>query len=865
MLLVCTSFISADATTVIEKKVGVVFIINSAPFCASGGPCELSPRISGLIPNVLPPRATPAHYINLLNYTMTDYIQKASYGVSHLTFEAILNPDGPDGWFEAPHTMEEYLLTNSEIVVNDAVQLAYSAIGSEVQQYEILMVVENIQSQFGFTAGCRVYDPGEYVTCPVMAGGIQLDIARLSVGEHQDDESFLEVVGHELGHVHGLPHVRMGPYDIVGNSDVLTHYGGWSKVYAGWLKGYSDFPICTQGTCEEQVTLDPLERQGSSNVLRFPFTNSTSVKEFIGHYVECRAKIDFDTNIPKAGVVISSVDALNNPGLPAEAVFTHGGGPDDFTNVALSPGETWVDVANKLSINYISSDSVNRCTVKVKQGEITAPDLVIRMYEPDAENNPTNGYYSRDIWIDSQQNGWDAYTDTTFNGEGGQGAPTGYGDTFWANHENRIKFRLRNSGYGKAEDVLVNVYVRQPLSVTVPGINCPKTFEKADELVGSVLIDKLDKGEVYYGSVPWTPTTNTAALVTVDIQGVPGEITWRNNTAKEAYSPNAGQQLTLSTGNAGAVFISQFSHENLYILANNDCHYDLPIWMNPFVIDEKFKGVWQMEISGLQGIVQPGEESEYELRSMPPPDAKPGDCVDMGVVVSTMMDDLIAPVDGFTFRSCVVQAAQLTCKPNRTNVEPGQGIVIDGKLSPATTRAKIALEYTQPDGKKIIGNADLGTSGAYRHNLTVQLAGKWQVKAFWQGNDSLAPAESDVCTFEVKFSNPEFTLDYDSNCRSGPGKDYPVITSGRKGDVIRVDARDEGSRWLYGTVLGAKCWLSASLGQLNMDINDLPVRQAPAKPTPTTSFCQTLSTQSQCLRFKNKCQWVIPGGSCLPK
>ena len=50
-------------------------------------------------------------------------------------------------------------------------------------------------------------------------------------------------------------------------------------------------------------------------------------------------------------------------------------------------------------------------------------------------------YTSPDIWIDSQENGWDVYPQgESFTYEAGISVPSGYGDPFWVNHENRIHF-----------------------------------------------------------------------------------------------------------------------------------------------------------------------------------------------------------------------------------------------------------------------------------------------------------------------------------------------------------------------------------------------------------------------------------------
>jgi len=854
ILLFCAGFTLLPPAAPKTIKVLVVFLKLSAPFCSSLEACK--PDFGqDHIDSIHEPRHMGSTYENMLNYTMSNFIKEATFNNANVTFDAVLNPNSSDGWFDAPHSLEQYNNPKggeppaaAAFMGQDAYDLASSVIGSAVNNYDILYVVNNIQMLYGFATGQYPYD------------------SLVVSGENSNDDSFLAVLGHELGHALTLQHVTMGPYDIVGDSPVLVHYGGWSKVYAGWVPQVTDMP-CIGGPCEITTVLEPLVRAGN-NLLRIPFTNLPD-PHFVGYFVECRAKIGFDAKIPEKGVIITRINTVD--GFEYAAHIAYPEDIIDYNTAALAPGETFVDEDQQITITYLSKDGYDNCTVKAERGAINAPDPMIIKGSETPSGAGYVEYTSRDIWIDSQENGWDVYpSGTGFSNEGGQGVPVGYGDPFWVNHENRIKFLVRNTGYSAAENVIADVYVTQPIILTFPPILCKGSTLNTPELIASVEISHLDLGEVYVGSVPYTPTTSASAQVKVVIRDYVGEVTHANNTAGETYASQYVPADVLGELEIETIFEAlNPGADSILVQTEMNCLDYRPYRFVRRVISAINKKDWVMNFKQFEVMQIPEEQAEVRLASLPPAGAQPGDCEETLVELQTMNDDIFVPVDGFTIRTCVVAPTELTCNAPKDPLEPNSRVMVSGKLTPASEGGTIALEFTSPKGDAIIQNAQLKKDGSYELLYLPEAAGKWQVQAFWQGSDASAPARSEGCSFEATSGAPKFTLNHNINCRLGPGTDYDVVTSGRIGDVIPVEARSKDSQWLYGTMKGAKCWVSQELGKLTVNPWTLPEQTPPTqKPTVNPSLCGTYTTQAVCLRHKDKCSWTVqPGaaGVCKPK
>lgn len=82
---------------------------------------------------------------------------------------------------------------------------------------------------------------------------------------------------------------------------------------------------------------------------------------------------------------------------------------------------------------------------------------------------------------------------------------------------------------------------------------------------------------------------------------------------------------------------------------------------------------------------------------------------------------------------------------------------------------------------------------------------------------------------------PEFLFLMNANCRSGPGTEYPTVTSLLADDVRPIDGRSEIGRplwWHIELATGGFCWVSDSTGEASGPLEDVPYLITPPTPAP---------------------------------
>jgi len=85
---------------------------------------------------------------------------------------------------------------------------------------------------------------------------------------------------------------------------------------------------------------------------------------------------------------------------------------------------------------------------------------------------------------------------------------------------------------------------------------------------------------------------------------------------------------------------------------------------------------------------------------------------------------------------------------------------------------------------------------------------------------------------------PEFVFIMNANCRSGPGTEYPTITSLLAEEVLLIDGRSAVGRpqwWYVELTTGGFCWVSDSTGEARGPLEDVRYMLTPPTSTPQIS------------------------------
>jgi len=86
-------------------------------------------------------------------------------------------------------------------------------------------------------------------------------------------------------------------------------------------------------------------------------------------------------------------------------------------------------------------------------------------------------------------------------------------------------------------------------------------------------------------------------------------------------------------------------------------------------------------------------------------------------------------------------------------------------------------------------------------------------------------------------SDVTITANQNSNCREGTSSVFEVLGFLLGDETARVEGRDALSEWLVITAPDTEklCWIAASLGQIEGDLNTVPIIATPIAPLPTAT------------------------------
>ena len=733
------------------KVLVVMMEMTQQPNCPTLASCAPYFDADG-IAAVKTPRHTASEYLALLDEGVNTYYHNATYGQMYFDFELLPGSTRADGWWDSPYQMQ--MINKLKVDFQQiAMTVAYSALGSNLSNYERVIIISNFQSRGGQT--CCISSSTPYNAIPhywtTGTGTTPMIVAMIN--EDLSDQGLITVTAHELGHTIGAPDqyytggVGMGMWDLMDKDPFYFHFGAWTKLDRGWIDWSSNTTTmpCTTGTCEITTTLDPVERQGN-NALLIPTSN---MAEFTGLMVECRKPINGDEGIPEDGVLVTFSNPYNLKYLAKTISEVRSNKSNKYS--LLQPGEVYYDIRNKVQVINQSKPGDTTCTVRATRDVAPVPDVYITQGSI-VESAPFDKYKSPDIWNDIGLNGWDKYpgyetTTVVDTIDGKVVVPAGYGDPIvWFPNPaqgNYIHYLVHNGGTNTAWNIKVNLYVRQPLSVTVQPDDCDAPANPLDiptvvfpKLIESTVIPKLMPGESsvitgYWGGEIY----NVPFEIEVEIEPVEGELEVTNNIAYETYMYFWG----------GTSLVDAMS-----ATLSDKCVSMVPFKAMEIPDENGVKcGDWDLAIAPSSGFLAPGETVNFNITGKPHEGVPAGETCEARFGVLMPVTDVYTPVDSFGFTARAVDPSSLTCSIPAGISVLGAPVNVTGQLDPAKADT-IGLVYTNPAGKQELRNLETQDSGNYGDEFTPTLLGTWGVQAFWVGDEKHAPTQSAMCRFTVK-------------------------------------------------------------------------------------------------------------------
>jgi hypothetical protein len=861
-----------DIHTGTPVKVLVVMLeMTKQPNCSTPAACAPYFDANG-IAAVKTPRHTASEYLAMLDQQVNTYYHNATYGQMYFDFELLPGSTRADGWQDSPYTMSQ-INANGIDFKQIAMTVAYSAIGENLKNYERVIIISNFQSRGGQT--CCVSNPTPYYAIPgkwkTGLGVTPMIVAMINEGS--SDNELITVTAHELGHTIGAPDqyygggVGMGMWDLMDDDWNYFHFGAWTKLDRGWIDWNANTTRmpCDSGSCEITTILNPVETQGN-NALLIPTSNSAA---FTGILVECRKPINGDEGIPEDGVLVSFSNPYNDKTLAKTISEIRSNKANVYS--LLQPGEIYYSPEYDIRVINQSKPGDTTCTVKAERAVPPKLDVYI------TQGSITQGaafdkYESPDIWNDIFTNGWDKYPDYVITSEvdttykkkvivpAGTGDPYVYGDPAVMGDYNVIKFIVHNGGTLTAKNISVNLYLRQPLSVTVQPDGCGAPAESSNfplvtipQWIGHFTIPSLAPGQSFYvdRSIDFALILDSKAPfeVEVEIEQLDGEDDITNNIAYETYMHPYG---AINAVDAMSATLS-----------------DKCASLVPFIAEEipdengKTCDKWDLVIEPSSGFLKPGEKVNFNITGKPRDAVKAGETCNARIGVFMPVTDVFTPVESFGFTARAVDPSSLTCSTVES-ATLGTPVNVTGQLDPAKADT-IALVYTNPAGKTEMKNLETQNNGQYGDMVTPALTGTWGVRALWVGDEKHAPTQSEMCRFTVKEKveivkkPPVFTPGKAVQCRRGPSVFWDSLGFVQAWAAYPVVGVNPGQTWWniqYTDKL--RCWVKADSGAATGDLSGVEVLVVnDITPTLIPTVTPTLVPQVNCGSYtEDKCKMV---------
>ena len=725
-------------------------------------------------------------WATLLNNEIDNFYDQATGGKTTFVFNAPVGaPD--NGWLALGYDSTGYDFWKTG---QDAIDLADPYV--DFTNIHRVAVITNKTDFGGQGTRGAWWATDEGVEQTLIENGADVDKRYMSlsiVNEWVEDyipytfDEAAAVVGHELGHhldvkTHygtigwfpGSFRDVITPWDIMGLSPHRNHFHGWAKFERQWIEATEVQSVGPPDGADIDVTilLSPSESSAGTRLIEIPLTDDAV---FTGYTVEYRRQINGDEDLPSEGVLISFVSESPNT-IRKAIVLYDPGSPGDLNQAPLEVGDSYTDSQNNLTITYVSQsgDDANVRIEYLEPPALPANPQITPWGSPPWE--------TVDIWLDSENNGWDTYRYTD-----GSGNPVGNGDDAWVDHANRVYFRITNGGTGDASNVQVQVYANEPPGMGDSGADW--------RYLGTAVFPSITAGASEIGFVNWTPVLGEHTCLKVVIVDSDLEITTLDNIAQE--------NVTAFDTSAGSPYQARCQQ----FVVNNPFEFrHTPVHMLPTDIPQG----WIVQVQPTDFTLPPAGSRRICVTVFPPEQSGPyvpGYIGKLKLEAQVPFANTFIPIGGVDIWTHLTSDTRLTCDSNgsdRLDLDPegdpdgiGSGLgpqtpVVDpgipqydaeslekmfrdaalirplppavevgigdlveasGRLEPGFSGATIAVDMNSGEWRETqLVSTD--SSGQWKATFDPQAGGIWEVQAFYAGDSTRAAARSNRCRFEVE-------------------------------------------------------------------------------------------------------------------
>ena len=732
--------------------------------------------------SVGPPRHTPEEWATLLNTVATSYWEQSTYNETKFEFTVLNDPETADGWWPAPHSMQDYYRSPSNWGPSTTSPPSYpmgidvpSAVFSKICEnpllfevcavlptYERFVVIAN-QHEFGGQSD------GNNVPISIPVSGPKFSplwmTGTLTNEDTTDDE--VAVVLHELGHQLGdlshygdcssvfeksslNPVIPSGPieclgqgWDIMGYSYSFVQPSAYTKYSQGWITSANAKTFDLSTKFSDTIDLLPLESKpasGDVSIVRLAKSKPTW-PNFTGYYAECRAAIGGDIPSPFPAIPVST---LTDTGLlitnvhenfyPAHHVERTLLPTDNVDSAALQPGNVF-ETQDGLSITlkqYVTAQSgAQLCEVSVANtpgvGKSAHPMLQFVGNLPSGD--PVQGQSSTSISADIALN--QRFVEPEQVGSQIPVSPV------WPGHDNPLSVRVHNRSGADAASVAVNVNVQQPAVVTD---SCG--MQASPQVSKPAVIANVSANSSATASFPWTAADQNSVSIQATAQGPANQI---------ASSSTFAYQFHLAGNVSGG-------QQSIFEIAERA---ECPMSETYFIMPAVHMPGWRVSVEPQAVDLSPGTQTSVTVNVVPPADITPGTQVEIPILVtmrhqmmleanphSHMDPNPFAPglhtmvVGKLTTVARVVEGPGSILINVPQIAATGTSAQITGKL-PGAPSNQLLIEYRSPSGT-VTHVVPCDADGGFSDGFTPGEDGVVTVQAWWSGGSSHSPVESSV-------------------------------------------------------------------------------------------------------------------------